>query len=129
MELDIDPHVEVLGHRDGIMQVLLNLVENALRYSPVGGKIDVTAGAAAGGRKVDVSVRDYGAGIGKRELPHIWERFYRIDRSRDRKKGGTGLGLAIVKEIIEAHGESVAVESIPGRGSTFSFTLPPAPPA
>ncbi len=128
LEVDIDPEAEVLADRDRIMQVLLNLVENALRYSWEGGKIDVV-GRAAGGQKVRVSVCDYGVGIEEKELPHIWERFYRIDRSRDRKQGGTGLGLAIVKEIIEAHGESVAVESIPGEGSTFSFTLPMASPS
>ena len=69
---------------------------------------------------------DDGPGIGESELPQIWDRFYRVDRSRDRKQGGTGLGLAIVKEIIGAHGESVSVHSTPGAGSTFRFTLPGA---
>ena len=124
LEVKIDPEIEVSGDRDRIMQVLLNLVENALRYSRDGGKIKLSA-HIDDGQKVEVSVRDYGLGIEAKELPHIWERFYRIDRSRDRKQGGTGLGLAIVKEIIEAHGERVAVHSVPGEGSTFSFTLPP----
>ena len=127
LEVKIDPEIEVSGDRDRIMQVLLNLVENALRYSRDSGKIKLSA-HIDDGRKVEVSVRDYGLGIEAKELPHIWERFYRIDRSRDRKQGGTGLGLAIVKEIIEAHGESIAVRSVPGEGSTFSFTLPPVPP-
>lgn len=119
----IDPGAEVWGDRDRIMQVLLNLVENALRYSGEGGRVEL-ASRPKEGQKVRVSVRDDGPGMGKKDLPHIWERFYRVDRSRDRKQGGTGLGLAIVREIIEAHGESVAVQSAPGEGSTFSFTLP-----
>lgn len=121
--IGIAREIEVIGDRDRIMQVLLNLLENALRYSPEAGKIELTA-HPAGEHRVKVSVRDEGPGIAEKEMPHIWKRFYRIDRSRDRKGGGTGLGLAIVKEIIEAHGESVAVSSAPGQGSTFSFTLP-----
>jgi len=127
LEVNIAPEIEVSGDRDRIMQVLLNLVENAMRYSWEGEKIDLSAHIEEG-QTVEVSVRDYGPGIEEKELPHIWERFYRVDKSRDRKQGGTGLGLAIVKEIIEAHGESITVNSAPGEGSRFSFTLPPAPP-
>jgi signal transduction histidine kinase len=123
LEIGIAREIEVSGDRDRIMQVLLNLLENALRYSPEAGKVTLAARPVED-RRVEVSVRDEGPGIAEKELPHIWERFYRVDRSRDRKGGGTGLGLAIVKEIIEAHGESVAVSSAPGQGSTFSFTLP-----
>lgn len=123
LEIEIDRDTAVIGDRDRIVQVLLNLVENALRYSPEGGEIGLSAREMEGS-KVEISVRDCGPGIAAEELPQLWERFYRVERSRDRKEGGTGLGLAIVKEIIEAHGESVAVYSAPGEGSTFRFTLP-----
>ncbi len=127
LDVRVDPEIEVWGDEDRIMQVLLNLVENALRYSEKGGEVGLSS-CLKEGQKVRISVCDGGPGVAGGDLPHIWERFYRVDRSRDRKLGGTGLGLAIVKEIIEAHGESVAVQSIPGEGSTFSFTLPLAPP-
>ncbi|MEW5934758.1 MAG: ATP-binding protein, partial [Bacillota bacterium] len=83
----------------------------------------------ARGAEVRVSVRDTGPGIPAQDLPRIWERFYRVEKSRARSHGGAGLGLAIVKQIVEAHGGAVAAESEPGAGSVFSFTLPVAGPA
>jgi two-component system phosphate regulon sensor histidine kinase PhoR len=73
--------------------------------------------------KVLIDVEDNGIGIGKNHLPRLFERFYRVDKSRSRDQGGTGLGLAIVKHIMEAHGESIQVQSEPGKGTTFTFTL------
>lgn len=123
LEVSISPPAKVWGDRDRIMQVLLNLVENAIRYTPAGETITLSTGIKNEGR-VEISVLDRGPGIPADKLPFIWERFYRVDKSRNRKQGGTGLGLAIAKEIIEAHGETIFVESISGKGSIFHFTLP-----
>ena len=107
-----------------VAQVLQNLVNNALAYTPSGGEITVLARAA--GTEVEVSVRDTGVGIALEHLPHVFDRFYRVDRSRTRATGGAGLGLAIVKQLVEAQGGRVWAESTPGVGSTFCFTLPVA---
>ncbi|MEW5784562.1 MAG: HAMP domain-containing sensor histidine kinase [Bacillota bacterium] len=116
------PPVEVDENR--FHQVIVNLVENAVRYSPPGGKVIVKAGAHQGGALVEVI--DSGAGIPEAELPFIWNRFYKVDKARTRVDTGSGLGLAIVRQIVELHGGRVAVESSPGKGSTFSFWLPTA---
>lgn len=105
-----------------IAQVLFNLVENAIKYNNAGGS--VTIGARETDRGVEVSVTDTGIGIPSEDIPRIFERFYRVDKARSRDLGGTGLGLSIVKHIIHAHHGEVSVESRPGVGSTFRFTLP-----
>lgn len=116
-----------------IAQVLFNLMSNALRHTPAGGTIMVSAELRAEhplkGR-VLVSVRDTGAGIPPEDLPHVFERFYRADRSRTRSTGGSGLGLTIAKQIVEAHGGQIWTQSWLGAGSTFGFSLPlSAPPS
>jgi signal transduction histidine kinase len=108
-----------------LAQILGNLVENALRYTPSGGAVTLRAQPVAGG--VAFEVQDSGPGIPAADLPQIFERFYRADRARTRESGGSGLGLAIVQRLAAAQGGSVAVESEPGRGSTFRVTLPIAP--
>ncbi|MEW6082199.1 MAG: ATP-binding protein [Bacillota bacterium] len=118
------PGVDVMGDRDRIEQVLLNLLDNAVRYTARGGR--VTLDAEVSESSVTVTVTDTGVGIAPEEIPLLWDRFYKADRSRG-KKAGTGLGLAIVRQIVEAHGERVWVESEPGRGSIFAFTLARAP--
>jgi len=118
---DIPP---VRGDRGQLKQVLTNLLDNAVKYTPEKGLVRVSASCAES--RVTVSVQDTGPGIPAEDLPRIFERFYRVDKARSRELGGTGLGLAIVKHIVEAHGGSVAVESRPGAGSTFRFTLPAA---
>lgn len=115
----------LLANEDRVEQVLVNFLSNAIRYSPPGTTISLRAFAGAG--NITVAVEDQGPGIPAEELPHIWERFYRVEKSRSRALGGTGLGLAIAKEIIEAHGGQVGVTSEVGRGSNFWFTLPAAP--
>lgn len=114
--------VIVKADRDQIEQVLLNLLDNSLKYTPGGGHVEVSL------RKdrddVIVAVKDTGIGIPKEDRPRIFERFYRVDKARSRKLGGTGLGLSIVKHIIEAHRGRVWVESEPGEGSQFYFSLP-----
>ncbi len=104
-----------------IERVLTNLMENALHFTPEGGSVRVTLDAASGG--VRVAVADTGAGIDAEDLPHVFERFYRADKSRNRRTGGAGLGLAIARQIVELHGGSLAVESSPGKGATFTFGL------
>jgi two-component system sensor histidine kinase ResE len=105
-----------------IGRVLSNLLGNALRHTPAGGTVQVRATKAAGGVRVDIL--DTGEGIEASDLPHIFERFYRGEKSRSRATGGAGLGLAIVKGIVEAHGGQIDVESTPGEGTRFFFVLP-----
>ena len=105
-----------------IHQVLINLLHNAISYTPEEGSITMEAMPVPDG--VEVSVADNGIGIRPEDLSRIFERFYRVDKGRSRELGGTGLGLSIVKHIVEAHGGKVRVESIPGRGSRFTFFLP-----
>lgn len=102
-------------------QAVANLIDNAVKYGNQGGKVDVTVEQENG---ITIRVADDGPGIAAAHLPHIFTRFYRIDKGRSRSQGGTGLGLAIVKHIALAHGGSVDVESAPGVGSTFSICLP-----
>jgi signal transduction histidine kinase/CheY-like chemotaxis protein len=116
------PDVLIDGVR--IAQVLTNLLSNAIKFSPSGGRITVTAGIWNG--QVRVGVRDQGEGIAAQDLPKLFRKFSQVDSSATRKAGGTGLGLVICKGIIEQHGGHISVESTPGEGSTFFFTLPPA---
>ncbi|TAM78070.1 PAS domain-containing protein [bacterium] len=116
------PHVPARGDRDRLAQVLVNLIDNALRYTPGGGHVEVGAECRQGDARL--TVRDTGAGIPYGDLPHVFERFYVVDRSRRRGVSGTGLGLAIVKHLIEAHHGSVEAESELGNGSTFTCRWP-----
>lgn len=108
---------------DRVMQVLMNLVDNAIKYGRFEGRV-VVDGRDAGGEFVEIRVTDDGPGIPKEAIGRLFERFYRMDRDRSRDTGGTGLGLAIVKHIVQSHGGEVRVESESGRGTTFRFTLP-----
>lgn len=110
------------GDRDRLKQVVWNLVENALRYTPPGGAIRLSVVQEAD--QVVIAVSDEGPGIEPEHLPHLFERFYRVDRARSRATGGAGLGLAIVQHLVKAHGGSVAVQSQPGQGTTFTLRLP-----
>jgi two-component system phosphate regulon sensor histidine kinase PhoR len=116
------PHV--LADRIRLEQVLVNLLDNALNYTPDRGS--VTFSASEEGEMIRIAVSDTGIGIPGKDLPRLFERFYRVDASRSRDKGGTGLGLSIGRHIIQLHGGTMTVESAPGKGSTFSFTLPKA---
>jgi two-component system sensor histidine kinase BaeS len=112
----------VMADSDRITQVLLNLLDNARRHTPSGGTI--TVNAAPRDQELCVWVSDTGSGIDAKDLPHIFERFYRADRSRAASTGGSGLGLAIVKAIITAHGGRIWAQSTPGKGTIIAFTLP-----
>ncbi len=116
------PLVDVDAERIG--QVLRNLLNNAIAHTPDGGTISVNAKVQGG--EVLVAVRDTGEGIAPEHLPHVFDRFYRADKSRARQTGGAGLGLAIVRQLVVAHNGTVGVESAVGQGSTFTFTLPVA---
>jgi signal transduction histidine kinase len=115
----------VLIDKDRIRQVLHNLVDNALRYTPPGGTIKIGADYTKPGW-VTVSVSDTGTGIPSKDLPHVFDHFYKADRSRQRGHGGAGIGLAMVKRVVELHGGTVWVKSRKGKGTTFYFTLPVA---
>lgn len=114
----------VLADGDRVRQVLHNLLLNALRYTPVGGAITISAALATSADYIEVSVADTGSGIAEEDLPHVFGRFWRADRSRARDRGGSGLGLAIVERLVVAHGGRIGVESTLGEGSRFWFTLP-----
>ncbi len=109
-----------------IFQVLTNLVSNAIKHSYEGGEVVVSFDVSK--KFVTTQIRDFGEGIPPEHLARIFERFYRVDKSRSREKGGTGLGLAIVKHILENHHTKTEVESNPGKGSSFSFKLPRVKP-
>lgn len=125
LHTDIPPDLpNVTVDPDRMAQVLGNLVQNALRHTPDGGEIVLSAARRQDG--VELRVRDTGGGIDAADLPHIFDRFYRGDRSRHSENGESGLGLAIVRSIIKAHGGSITVESTMGEGSVFTLLLPAA---
>ena len=113
--------IDVQGDAGKIEQVITNLVSNSLRYGKEKGTTQIRCYDME--EQVLVEVADDGLGMSEEHLPRIFERFYRVDKSRSRNAGGSGLGLAIVKHIIEAHDQSISVRSTQGKGSTFSFTL------
>ncbi|MEL7145382.1 MAG: ATP-binding protein, partial [Bacteroidota bacterium] len=113
--------VFVLGDYHRIYQVMLNLVSNAIKYTNKNGKVKI--GYTESDAEITIYVRDNGDGIPQKDLKRIFERFYRVDKSRSKEKGGTGLGLAIVKHILEGHQSKIDVESEVGKGSEFRFTL------
>lgn len=134
MKVDADAHSHTLFHfiseslptvkadKERIEQVIINVMSNAIKYTNNGGTITVSANATQD--EVIIVVKDTGIGIPKEDLPHLFERFYRVEKSRTSETGGTGLGLAISKEIIEAHGGSISIESVKNKGTTVTITLP-----
>ena len=123
LELDVPADLpQVSGDWRRVAQIMGNLITNGLRHTASGGTITLSATAREG--SVEVSVADTGAGIPPEDLPFIFERFWRGEKSRSRSAGGSGLGLAIAKQLVELHGGSIGVESEPGEGSRFWFTLP-----
>jgi signal transduction histidine kinase len=124
IELDATP-VEVTGSGRDLALLVRNLVDNAVRYSRPGGRVEIEVGGRADGG-VALTVGDTGVGIPSRDLGRIFERFYRVDRARSRETGGTGLGLAIVKHVAENHGGTVSIESELGRGTCVEVHLPRA---
>lgn len=122
ISFDIQDNIpKVMADDKRLAQVLLNILDNAVKYTPEGGSIKVSISLKD--KLVQVDVSDTGIGIPEKDLPRIFERFYRVDKARSREMGGTGLGLSIVKHIVQAHGGQVWVKSELGQGSTFSFTI------
>jgi signal transduction histidine kinase len=126
IESSVCGELAVRGDADRIKQVLLNLVDNALKHTPDGGTVSVVADCVDedGEPQVQISVRDTGIGIPEADLPHVFERFYRVDKSRSRDLGGAGLGLAIAQSIVAAHGGKIEVHSKVGEGTSFDVWLP-----
>jgi two-component system OmpR family sensor kinase len=112
----------ILADPDRLAQVLRNLLTNALRHTPSGGQIAVSAAATQ--EAIEITVADNGEGIAPEDLPHVFDRFWRADRSRSRAEGGAGLGLAIARSLVQAHGGRIWAQSIKGKGSTFTLSLP-----
>ena len=117
---------DVLGDRERIEQVVMNIVSNAIKYTPDGGKIEIYAGSS--GKSVCVRVTDNGIGSPEKDLPRLFERFYRVDKARSRESGGTGLGLSIAREILSQHRGEIKIDSVYGEGTDVRITLPAAPP-
>jgi two-component system phosphate regulon sensor histidine kinase PhoR len=120
--LDIEQPANVIGSRDELASAFSNLVSNAVRYTPDGGRIALEWRVSAAGG--DFSVSDTGIGIAAEHIPRLTERFYRVDRSRSRATGGTGLGLAIVKHVLIRHQAELLIDSAPSQGSRFTVRLP-----
>ena len=121
------------GDFDRLQQLFINLVDNAVKYTPSGGRVTISATRAPANNgaepRVEIAVADTGPGIPEKDLPRLTERFYRVDKARSRDIGGTGLGLAIVKHIVQAHKGELTIQSVLGKGTTFRVLLPAAGPA
>ena len=113
---------DIVGDRARIEQVLMNIMTNAMKYTPEGGEINVSCFSV--GDHATVSISDSGVGIPEEDIPHVFDRFYRVDKARSRESGGTGLGLSIANDIVTLHGGEIRLESEVGKGSTFTVILP-----
>ncbi len=122
LETSIADDCEMFADPGKLAQVCYNIIENAIKYTPDGGKIAVSLHRE--GRDAVLEIADTGVGIPQEDLPHVFDRFYRVDKARSRDTGGTGLGLSIVQQIVRLHAGSVTVQSEPGKGTTFIVQLP-----
>ena len=122
IKVDVPDDIKIWANRDRIKQLLLNLIDNGIKYNKDGGSVSVKAGEE--GKTLKLVVKDTGVGIGENDIPRLFERFYRADKSRSKHSGGTGLGLSIVKHISELYNGSVTVNSKLGKGSEFTVTMP-----
>ena len=129
LALDLrDPMPDMNGDRERLEQVVINVLSNAVKYTPSGGHIKLTA-MRRDDRHVTIQVTDDGMGIPEADIPRLFERFYRVDKARSRAKGGSGLGLAIAKEMVEAHRGTIYLESELDVGTTVTIILPTNLPA
>ena len=121
---DFDENLQIKADKNQIKQVLINLIENGIKYNVSGGKVEIIIkDNPKNPSKIQLIVYDTGMGIDEADLPRVTERFFRVDKSRSRERGGTGLGLAIVKHIMEAHGEQLKIKSEANKGSSFNISL------
>jgi heavy metal sensor kinase len=127
IRLGHEDQASVRGDRERLRQLLLNLADNAVKYTPAGGIITLSLENTGGW--VEISVGDTGIGIAPEDQPHVFDRFYRTDKARSRELGGSGLGLSIVQWITQAHKGTITVESVPGQGTTFTVRLPALAPS
>lgn len=118
----VDPNIELFADQERIHQLLVILIDNALQYTPSGGQVSLSCTRAE--KHVVITVQDTGMGIAIEHLPHVFDRFFRGDKARSRNSGGSGLGLSIAKWIVEKHGGRISVESLLGKGTNFTVTLP-----
>jgi len=123
LETEIERPLRLRGDGDRLRELMVVLTDNAVKYTDAGGRVRLEVRRAAGGR-VTIRVSDTGRGIPPEALPHVFDRFYRVDKARSRESGGTGLGLAIARWIAEAHGGGIRAESAPGVGTTMTVELP-----
>ncbi|MEC0247765.1 two-component system histidine kinase PnpS [Paenibacillus chitinolyticus] len=129
LSMDVDEALFLEADEDRLRQILINLMANGISYTPEGGRVSVAAELAGSGtegeeERIRISIKDTGIGIPKKDLPRIFERFYRVDKARSRSSGGTGLGLSIVKHLVEMHHGTIRVESEVGYGTEFIIELP-----
>jgi signal transduction histidine kinase len=122
MVLNISPNLRAFADADRFRQIMINLINNAMKYTEDSGSIRISARRT--GEMIEISMRDTGRGIAQEQLPYIFERFYRADKSRHAATGGAGLGLNIVKSLVELHGGEIRVWSQLGEGTEFAFTIP-----
>jgi two-component system phosphate regulon sensor histidine kinase PhoR len=123
LSMQIEPGLYVEADEDRLRQIVMNLLSNGINYTPDGGRVSVKV-EGLGDDHIRISISDSGIGIPKKDLPRIFERFYRVDKARSRSSGGTGLGLSIVKHLVELHKGTISVTSSLGVGSTFIIELP-----
>jgi two-component system phosphate regulon sensor histidine kinase PhoR len=124
VRLACDESIQAIVNSPLLEQAVVNLLDNAIKYSEPGSPVSIVAGHSPG--EVTIAVNDQGCGVEPEHLPRLFERFYRVDKARSRKLGGTGLGLSIVKHIVQAHRGHITVASAFGEGSTFTIHLPAA---
>ncbi|MEY9092515.1 two-component system histidine kinase PnpS [Paenibacillus sp. RC84] len=129
LSMNVDEALFLEADEDRLRQILINLMANGINYTPEGGRVSVAAELAGSGtegedERIRISIKDTGIGIPKKDLPRIFERFYRVDKARSRSSGGTGLGLSIVKHLVEMHHGTIRVESEVGYGTEFIIELP-----
>jgi len=127
LDVQTPPEAETIAARSRIRQALVNLLDNAVKYTPAGGKVTLTSAFSAGAQgpeSLTIRITDTGVGIPAKDLPHVFDKFFRVKSEATQGTSGTGLGLAITKSIIEAHGGRIRVESLEGAGTTFMVELP-----
>ena len=122
VNINIQKPIIVMANKHRLKQLLLNLIDNGIKYNKENGRLDIEISAQ--GKMLTIAVKDTGEGIAADDIPRLFERFYRVEKSRSRELGGTGLGLSIVKHITELYQGSVTVESKKGKGSKFIATMP-----